>query len=96
MRAMIRFEVADALVRVQTTSRRVELIDTVVLPKARESFESSLAGYGAGTVDLIGLLDARRSLQTSSLMVAEARVEREVALAELERAVGRPANGASR
>jgi outer membrane protein TolC len=96
MRAMIRFEVADALVRVQTTSRRLELVDTVVLPKARESFESSLAGYGAGTVDLIGLLDARRSLQTSSLMLAEARVEREVAIAELERAVGRPTNGATR
>jgi outer membrane protein TolC len=96
MRAMIRFEVADALVRVQTTSRRVELIDTVVLPKARESFESSLAGYGAGTVDLIGLLDARRSLQTASLMLAEARVEREVALAELERAVGRPIDVVSR
>lgn len=96
MRAMIRFEVADALVRVQTTARRVELIDTVVLPTARESFESSLAGYGVGTVELIGLLDARRSLQTSSLMLAEARVEREVALAELERAIGRPTNGASR
>lgn len=96
MRAMIRFEVAEALVRVQATSRRVQLIDEVVLPKARESFESSLAGYGAGTVDLIGLLDARRSLQTASLMLAEARVEREIALAELERAVGRPMNGASR
>ena len=96
MRAMIRFEVADALVRVQTTTRRVELIDTVVLPKARESFESSLAGYGAGTVDLVGLLDARRSLQTASLMLAEARIEREIAFAELERAVGRPVNGGSR
>lgn len=96
MRAMIRFEVADALVRVQTTTRRAELIDGVVLPKARESFESSLAGYGAGTVDLVGLLDARRSMQTASLMLAEARIEREIAFAELERAVGRPVNGVSR
>jgi len=96
MRAMIRFEVADAFVRMQTTSRRVELIETIVLPKARESFESSLAGYGAGTVDLIGLLDARRSLQTASLALAEARAEREIAVAELERALGSPVNGGSR
>ena len=88
MRATIRFEVADALVRVQTATRRVELVEAVVLPRARESFEASLAGYGAGTVDIVGLLDARRSLQTASLTVAEVQVEREIALAELERAVG--------
>lgn len=95
MRAMIRFEVADALVRVQTTTRRVNLVETLVLPKARESFESSLAGYGSSTVDMIGLLDARRSLQNATLALAEAQAEREVALAELERATATPlaANG---
>ena len=88
MRAMIRFEVADAFARVQTTTRRLELIETVVLPKARESFETSLAGYGTSGVDIVGLLDARRSLQSASLALAEAQTEREIALAELERAVG--------
>jgi outer membrane protein TolC len=96
MRAMIRFEVAGALVRVQTTTRRVELIETVVLPKARESFEASLAGYGSSTVDILSLLDARRSLQSASLALAEAQVEREIALAELERAVGGPVAEAGR
>ncbi len=96
MRAMIRFEVANALVRVQTTTRRVELVETVVLPKARESFEASLAGYGSSTVDIVSLLDARRSLQSASLALAEAQAEREVALAELERAVGGTVNGATR
>lgn len=90
MRAMIRFEVAAAVVRVQTIARRVELVETVVLPKARESLEVSLAGYGASTLDVLSLLDARRSLQSASLALAEAQVEREVALAELERALGAP------
>jgi outer membrane protein TolC len=93
MRAMIRFEVADALVRAQTTTRRMDLIDNVVLPKARESFEASLAGYGSGAVDIVALLDARRSLQTASLAQAQAQAEREVALAELERAVGALSGG---
>jgi outer membrane protein TolC len=96
MRAMIRFEVASALVRVQTTTRRVELIETVVVPKARESFEASLAGYGSSTVDILSLLDARRSLQSASLALAEAQAEREIALAELERAVGGPLAEAGR
>ena len=90
MRAMIRFEVAAAVVRVQTIARRVELVETVVLPKARESLEVSLAGYGASTLDVLSLLDSRRSLQSASLALAEAQIEREVALAELERAVGAP------
>jgi outer membrane protein TolC len=90
MRAMIRFEVADALTKVETAMRQLELIDTVALPKTRESFEASLAGYGASTVDIVGLLDARRALQTAELARAEAQANAEVALAELERAVGGP------
>lgn len=96
MRAMIRFEVAEAFIRVQTAARRAELLDTIVLPKARESFESSLAGYSAGSVEVVGLLDARRSMQSASLALTEARIEREVALAELERAVGGSLSGGAR
>lgn len=96
MRAMIRSEVADALVKVQTTTRQLELVRTVALPKARESFEASLAGYGASNVDIVGVLDARRALQQAELVQAEALIEREMALAELERAVGAPLDAGSR
>ena len=58
------------------------------MPKARESFDSSLSGYSAGTADIIAVLDARRSLQSTERMLIDARVQREVALALLERAVG--------
>ena len=94
MRAMVRYEVSDALIRVQTTTRQLDLVRTVALPRARESFEASLAGFGAGTVDVIGVLDARRALQSAHLVAAEAQVAREVALADLERAVGGPIPGA--
>ena len=93
MRAMIRFEVADALTKVQTATRQLDLIDNVALPKTRESFEASLAGYGASTVDLVGVLDARRALQTAELARAEAQATLEVALAELEHATGAPPEG---
>ncbi|MEP7124419.1 MAG: TolC family protein, partial [Byssovorax sp.] len=96
MRAMIRFEVTDALTRAQTAARLLELLRTVALPKARESFESSLAGYVASTVDLVGVLDARRALQTAQLLIVEASVSREVALAQVERAIGAPLRGESK
>lgn len=95
MRAMIRYEVADALNKVQTASRQLELVETVALPKTRESFEASLGGYGSGTVDIVGVLDARRALQNAELARAEAQANLEVALAELERAVGGPPQGAT-
>jgi outer membrane protein, heavy metal efflux system len=90
MRAMIRAQVAEALVRLETAERQVDLLRDVVLPKARESFEASLASYGAGRADLIGVLDARRALQRTQLAAAEALVMREIAAAELERAIGAP------
>lgn len=90
MRALIRAEVADALVRVETAQRALDLIETVVLPKARESFDSSLAGYGASTTDVLGLLDARRTLQNTELARADAHAMLETAVAELERAIGGP------
>lgn len=93
MRAMIRFEVADAIVAVETATRQVELVRDVALPRARESFQASLASFGSGAADIIGVLDARRSLQQAELALAEAEVRRELAIAQLERALGGPIGG---
>lgn len=87
MRAMIRFEVADAIVGVETASRQVDLVSGVALPRARESFQASLAGFGSGATDIIGVLDARRSLQQAELALAESEIRREIAIAQLERGV---------
>jgi outer membrane protein, heavy metal efflux system len=96
MRAMVRFEVTDASVKMQTASRRLSLLRTVALPKSRESFEASLAGYSAGRVEIVGLLDARRALQAAELAAVEAEALRATAIAELERAVGAPLSGGDR
>lgn len=90
MRAMIRAEVTTAIARFNTTSRQVDLLTGVILPKAHESFDASLAGYGAGTLQITGLLEARRALQNTELALARARALREVAYAEVERAMGAP------
>lgn len=90
MRAMIRYQVTEAIVGVETATRQVELVSTLAIPRARESFQASLAGLGAGATDIIGVLDARRSLQQAELALAEAELRREVAVANLERALGGP------
>lgn len=88
MRAMIRYEVADAIIAVETASRQIDLVSNVALPRARESFQSSLASFGSGATDIVGVLDARRSLQQAELALAEAETKRELAIAQLERALG--------
>jgi len=96
MQAMIRFEVADAIRKVDTATRQLELLRDLAMPRVRESFEASLGAYTAGRGDLAGLLDARRSLQAIDFALARAEVGREVAVAELERALGGKLPGGKR
>jgi outer membrane protein TolC len=53
------------------------------VPKARQSFEIARAGYLAGQVDFFNLLDAERTLLGFRLQAVEARIRREIVLAEL-------------
>jgi outer membrane protein TolC len=88
MRAMIRFETADALRRLQTAKRSLELIARVAEPKAEESFSSSLSGFSTGSIDIVGVLEAWRALQSIERARVEAVVSRSIAAVDLERAIG--------
>jgi outer membrane protein TolC len=96
MRAMIGFEVADAVRKIQTAEHSLAFLRTVALPKAKENIEVSLAAYATGTVDMVGVLDARRALQAAEFSIVEAQVEREMAWAELDRAIGRESGAKGR
>jgi cobalt-zinc-cadmium efflux system outer membrane protein len=87
MRAMVRFQVADAVRKVDTATRQLAFLRGTGLGRAKESFKTALAGYATGSIDVTGLLDARRAMQTSELAVVDTVVQRELAIAELERAL---------
>lgn len=90
MRAMIDFEVADALRRLETANRALDLIVRVAASRAEQSFSSSLSGYSTGTVDIVGVLEAWRALQSIERARIEALIARSMAVADLERAIGGP------
>jgi outer membrane protein, heavy metal efflux system len=94
MRAMIRFEVADAVRKLTTAQRTLDFIRNSAQPRAQESFLSSLAGYSSGTVEITGLLESWRALQAAELARVEAAVRLADAAAELERAIGGPLGAA--
>jgi outer membrane protein, heavy metal efflux system len=96
MQNMIRFAVADAQRRAVTAQRTLDLIENVAAPRANQSFVASLAGYSTGTVDIVGVLEAWRALQAVERARVDALASRQIAIAELERAIGAPLSGVSR
>ncbi len=76
-------EFAEKSFLFREASRNLELLTERLLPKARQSVEVAQTGYVSGKVDFLNLLDAQRTLLTFQLSEVEARVQRELALAEL-------------
>jgi cobalt-zinc-cadmium efflux system outer membrane protein len=90
MQAMIRYQVADALRRVNTAARTLELVTAVARPRAEQSFSSALSSYATGTADMVFVLDAWRALQRMEQARIDAIVARRMAVADLEWAIGGP------
>lgn len=95
MRAMIRFEVADALRRLDTANRSLDLIVNIATKRAEQSFASSLSGYASATVDIVGVLEAWRAVQSIERARVETLIARAVAVADIERAIAGPLPKAS-
>ena len=88
-------EFAEKSFLFREASRHLELLAARLLPKARQSVEVAQSGYVSGKVDFLNLLDAERTLLEFRLSEVEARVQRELALAELSLLIlGTPPSGA--
>ncbi len=95
MQNMIRFEIADAARKFVTSERTLAFISEVAAPRANQSFASSLTGYATGSVDIVGVLDGWRALQSIERARVESVTSRLMAIADLERAIGGSLNGVS-
>jgi outer membrane protein TolC len=65
------------------STRNLALLRDKLIPKARQSLEIARAGYLAGQVDFLNLIDAERTLFKFQLEEVEARTRREILLADL-------------
>lgn len=80
---MLAVEFAEKSFMFRESSRNLALLTERLLPKARQSLDVAQSGYVSGKVDFLSLLDAERTLLEFQLAEVEARVQRELALAEL-------------
>ena len=82
--------VDQAFAEASAMRRQITLLDTGLVPEARMSLESALAGYAAGKVDFITLLDNQSTLYQLQLKRAELKADYLKALAELDMLTGKP------
>jgi outer membrane protein TolC len=76
-------EFAEKTFMVRESSRSLDLLTTRLLPKARQALEVARSGYVSGKINFLDLIEAERTLLEFRLAEVEARVQRELALAEL-------------
>ena len=76
-------EFAEKSFMFREASRNLELLTGRLLTMARQSLEVAQSGYVGGKVDFLNVIDAERTLLDFRLSEVEARLQRELALAEL-------------
>jgi outer membrane protein TolC len=77
-----------AAARLTESQRTAQLYRDQVIPAAQRNVESARAGYTAGGVDFLRLIDAERQLIMLREQQVEAVGDYHRALAELQQAVG--------
>jgi len=88
LKSMIRGKIREILAEVSSLEERILLLRTGILPKTLESLESGKSEYKAGRGDFLTLLDTIRQYYIYQLEYENARAQREIFLAELERTIG--------
>ena len=84
----IRLAVHDAYIRVQAAVQRVALLRTTVVPQSQQAMEVSRIAYQADRLEFMSVVDNQRALLDAQLNHFRALGERDIALADLSRAVG--------
>lgn len=86
--ALLFYRIRDRHLAATTAQRLVKLYGTTIIPQSTLSLESAIAGYEAGKVDFLTLLDNLATLRTYELSYYEQLANVEKAIAALEPLVG--------
>jgi outer membrane protein, heavy metal efflux system len=80
--------VRDQLKKIETAARNYEMFNGKVVPLARQTIESTRAGYEADKTGFLELITARRNLQDAQSAALDQLAAHEVAIAELKAIIG--------
>ena len=82
------FDVREGWFRLRNAQQTLDLYEKELVPQAELRFQASEAGYRAGRVDFMDLLESERFLLNARLMRVMAEGEVGMQNARLERAIG--------
>lgn len=85
---MVLLEVRDSYARAESNYKIAELYQTSFIPQAEATVHATVKGYESGQDDFLNLLDSQRTLIEFKLDRYKALMELQLALADLEKAVG--------
>ena len=85
---MVLFEVRSSYARFDAAKKLVKIYETGVLPQAQAALETARRGYETDSLSFLDLLDSERTLREFQMDYFESLANLEIALADLERAVG--------
>ena len=88
LRNQIRFDIADALARLDRNRKLAELYRDGILPQAGQSLEAAMAAYRVGTADFMYVLDSQMALFNFEREYYDAVADHQMQLARLEGVVG--------
>jgi outer membrane protein TolC len=87
-RSAVMLEIQQALVRVQSAQRSLELYRGTLRPQAEATFKSAAAAYQHDRTDFLNLIDSQNMLLDVESSYYKTSAELDTRLAELERAIG--------
>ena len=88
LRAIIQGKIKELLAKIEAAQERIDLYKTGLIPKTAQMLASYESQYRVAKEEFATVLAARRQLQDTEFTYEHIRMEREILLAELERAVG--------
>ena len=95
-RNAMEMEVQEALVRLETFDRQIDLLDTVLIPQTEEALRATETAYETGELGVLELLDSERTVIDVRSMRARYLSDILIALTALERAIGTRVPGSPR
>ena len=95
-RNAMEMEVQEAVVRLETLDRQIDLLDTVLIPQTEEALRATETAYETGELGVLELLDSERTVIDVRSMRARYLSDLLIALTALERAIGTRVPGSPR
>ncbi|MFH1969310.1 MAG: TolC family protein [Verrucomicrobiota bacterium] len=86
---MLKAELSTAIFKFRDAERRIGLFTNSLIPKAVQALGVAKQEFSAGKTDFMTLIDAQRTLLEFSLMAERAAADREIALGEIGRNIGK-------